>query len=129
MITVEHLHIGKEMMSQRYGLCALQVSVARDENLLVGRGQPDKGGLKRANSRLQGRDLVTEIETQVGRHLIITAASRMKLGPRITDAVGQLLLDIHVNIFQIDGELNLTGGNLLTEGIQTLLDGGKLGLR
>ena len=78
---------------------------------------------------MQGRNLVTEIETQVGRYLIITAASRMKLGPRITDAVGQLLLDIHVDIFQIDGELKLTGGNLLTDGIQTLLNGGKLGLR
>ena len=52
----------------------------------------------------------------------------MKLGSGIADAIRQLFLDIHVDIFQIDGELKLAGSNLLSDGTQLLFDGGKLGL-
>ena len=46
----------------------------------------------------------------------------MKLGSRITDATGQLLLDIHVDILKIDGELEFSLGDFITDLIEPLLD-------
>jgi hypothetical protein len=67
-------------------------------------------------------NLIAQIETDVRGHLIIATAGGVKLGSGITDAVGQLLLDIHVDILEIDGELEFSLGDFITDLIEPLLD-------
>jgi hypothetical protein len=66
---------------------------------------------------LKGNDFITNVKTQIGGHLIIATASRVKLCPRITDPVGQLLFDIHVDVFQIGRKNEFPSCNLFSDDI------------
>jgi hypothetical protein len=127
MVSVQHLDVGKQVMSDRDGLSPLEMGVTRQEDILVRLGKPDKGGLERPDTRMKEGYLLAKIEAQVGGHLIIATSCRVEFGSGFTDPTGQLLFDIHVNILEINRECEFTPFNLTGDGIQSTLYGIKLG--
>jgi hypothetical protein len=127
MVPIQHLDVGKQVMTDRHGLSPLEMGVPRQEDILVRLGKPDKGGLQRPDTRMKEGYLITKIEAQIGSHLIIATSCRVEFGSGFTDPTGQLLFDIHVNILEINREWEFTPFNLTGDFIQSTLYGIKLG--
>ena len=102
MVPIQHLDVGKQVMTDRHGLSPLEMGVPRQEDILVRLGKPDKGGLQRPDTRMKEGYLITKIEAQIGSHLIIATSCSVEFGSGFTDPTGQLLFDIHMNILEIN---------------------------
>ena len=56
-------------------------------------------------------------------NLVVTAAAGMQALAGFADGIGQSFFDVHVDIFQFDGEIEIPVFNLLENGLQPLDDG------
>ena len=60
--------------------------------------------------------------------MVIAGAGGMQLGTGGTDAAGELALNVHVHIFQLDGPVKITGLNISQDAFKAGLNGLKLSL-
>ncbi len=62
------------------------------------------------------------IQPGVHRHLIVPGAGGVEALARVPDALGQQLLDIHVDVLVVHGELHLVVLNVSEDSLQALYD-------
>jgi hypothetical protein len=111
------------VVGDRNGLATLEMRVSGHKQPTVCFRQPDKSTLQNTDS-IQNQDyLFLEIETEISSNLVVAATGGMELGSRITDALGQLLLDIHVDILELVGKGELPCLNLGPDLLETCLNG------
>ena len=73
--------------------------------------------LKPGEQRVDRVDLVTHIEAEIGRHLIVARSRRMQLAGHRPDQLGEPALDIQMNVLERAGEVEFArldlGGDLV----------------
>ena len=100
------------MIGQGDRLGSLQVGISRHYRILVLFRQGHKGVHEGGKQFLDFGNFIFQIEPDVHRHLVVTAAGSMKLFAGFTDALGKDRFDIHMDIFRFNGEFHLTGVNV-----------------
>ena len=101
-ITRQHLKISQQMMGKQYRLRPLQVSIARQDNFLVGCRHFDDRPLHVMDQPGDRQNRGFYVHVGIKRHLVVAAAGRMQLAADWSDPFGQPLFNIHVDIFQRD---------------------------
>ena len=56
-------------------------------------------------------DAVADVEFQVGGDLVVAAAAGVQLATDVTEPLDQCTLDVHVHVFQLGTEREVTGGD------------------
>ena len=74
-------------------------------------------------------DLVAQVQSNVGGHLVVAAAAGVQLLAGDANAVGQARLDVHVHVFQVDAPLETAGLDLGQDLRQSRDNGVALGIR
>ena len=64
-------------------------------------------------------DLLLDVQTHIERDLIVSRTAGVQTLAGITDALGQQLLDVHVDVLVIERELNLAVLDILEDALQT----------
>ena len=72
-------------------------------------------------------DLVPQVETDIQRHLVVAGAAGVQTLPRLADLRRQPRLDVHVDVFQGNGEIELAGLDLLRGSLQPVFNGIHIG--
>ena len=67
-------------------------------------------------------DLLLDVQTHIECNLIVSRTAGVQTLAGITDALGQQLLDVHVDVLVIERELNLAVLNILEDALQTFDD-------
>ena len=67
-------------------------------------------------------DLLLDVQAHIKCNLIVSRSAGVQTLAGITDALGQQLLDVHVNVLVIERELNLAVLDILQNALKTLND-------
>ena len=67
-------------------------------------------------------DLLLDVQTHIECNLIVSRTAGVQTLAGITDALGQQLLDVHVDVLVIERELNLAVLDILEDVLQTFDD-------
>ena len=120
--------VGQEMMAQKHRLRVLQMGVSGQDGVEVFLGNLDERAtqLKVGSHQLGGKLL--RVQARVGDHLVVSAAARVQAGARVADALGQNLLDGHVNVFVVDVELEIARVDVVLDLVEPGNDGVAVGL-
>ena len=102
-------------MREQDWLCALQMRVARHDDVAVLLRRLDERALQVLDLLLHSHDLAAHVHVRVERDLVVAAARRVQAAAGLADGVGQALLDVHVDVLEIDGELELPSLDLLED--------------
>ncbi len=97
-VALEHVVISQKMMRQQHRLSALEMGIARHDDIKMFSCRPCQLALQRPQSVDDDLHFFAQIEPHVQRNLIVAAPRRMQFSSRGTDQLGQAPLDIHVNI-------------------------------
>ncbi len=111
----EHPEVREQVMREQDWLCALQMRVARHDDVAVLLRRLDERALQVLNLLLHSHDLAAHVHVRVERDLVVAAARRVQAAAGLADGVGQALLDVHVDVLEIDGELELPSLDLLED--------------
>src|SRR5210317_564700 len=95
-------------MTKGYWLGSLQMREARHNSVSIAFRQIQQALLQTTDFRENKIDLVTHVEANISRHLIITRTARMQFLTRDTDLFSQRRFDIHVYIFKRNRPLKFT---------------------
>src|SRR5262249_55449618 len=101
-------------MAEQNRLSALKVCIAWQNCVGIFLSKPDQSALQSYKQCSNFIGFVSKIEPEVQGDLVISAASCVQLGSGGTDAGGQSGLDIHVNVFESDLELESVIGDFLS---------------
>ena len=82
--------------------------------------RPTKARCKLDEPRVDPVDRVANPEPQVGRDLVVAAAGGVQLAADVAQPVDQRPLDVHVDVFQLDAELEAALLNFLADLAQAL---------
>ena len=94
-------------MREEDRLRTLQVRVARHDHVGIALRRFDERTLQVSDAAEHGECLPAHIEVRVERDLVIAAARRVQSAARLANGVGQALLDVHVNVFERNGEVEI----------------------
>lgn len=111
-------------MTEEDGLTALEVRVARHDDVLVGEGRGDEGALEIADEGEDGGDFGAAVEPDVEGDLVVAAAGGVEFGSGGADARGEGAFDVHVDVFE--GRLPFEG-TCVDVGADGFEPGGDLG--
>ena len=84
--------------------------------------RPTKARCKSTKPRVDPIDRVADPQPQVGRDLVVAAAGGVQLAADVAEPVDQRPLDVHVDVFQLDVELEASLLNFLADLAQRLLN-------
>ena len=106
LIADEHLDVGQQVMGQSHRLGALKVCVAGQERVEMPFGLVHDDARQISDRPPLGVDGITQIQQDVGGHLIVTAATGVQPPPGIPDQLGEAPLDggVDVLVGRLDGE-------------------------
>ena len=121
-VAVEHFDIGQKVVGKKDRLGALEVRVARHDGVAVTLGEADEFALQAVNFLRERFAGFAQPESKIERDLIIAAPRGVELRPGGADALGQLRLDVHVDIFEVHLELEASLFNLGEDLAQARLD-------
>ena len=88
----------------------------------IGVAAADERRLQRGEATVDGVDCFANPHAQVGRNLIVAAAGGVDFAPHIAQAIDQCAFDVHMDVFQLDLELEASLLNFLADVVQTLLN-------
>ena len=77
----------------------------------------------------QAVDIVAQVETDVGRHLVVARTAGMQAFARVADFGGEGFFDVEVDVFQIQRPAELSGVNFGENLGHAALDGGEVVMR
>ena len=119
-IAQQHHRVGHELMAEGDGLGPLQMGVARHDRGLVflrliayNRGE----GFGQVRQRV---DFIPQIHAEIQRHLIVAASRGVELFAHIPEALGQHLLDEHVDILGLHIDLQCAGAKIVQDRVQAV---------
>src|SRR5262249_39328659 len=107
-----------KVMAEQNRLSALKVRIARQNCVGIFLREPDESALQSYKQCSIFIGFVSKIEPKVQGDLVVSAASCVQLGSGGTDACGQSRLDIHVNVFESDLELESVIGDFVSNGFK-----------
>ena len=116
-------------MRERHRLRDLEVREAGQDRLDVRRGDFDQHALQLGEQCADRLDLVAQPEPDVGRDLIVARAPGVQALAGIAGELDQARLDVEVHVFEIDAPPEVSALDLLADGGEAALDGGKVGRR
>src|SRR5690606_30613646 len=64
-------------------------------------------------------DRIADVKLQVGRHLVIAASPRVELATDVAKTSNERRLDVHVDVFELRLELELTGSDVAGDFVKT----------
>ena len=117
------------MVREKHGLAALEVRVAGQYDILVSGGGFEQGVLEAGNEKGKVVDGVAAVEAGVGGDLVVARAGGVEFRSGRTDALGQLGLDVHVDVLEFLFPLEGAGVDVRLDGKQAVLDGGEFLVR
>ena len=104
-ISFQHSGVSQHVVSKEYRLRALHVGVARQDHVLVFLRCRNQSVDHCDELFRQAADLALHVHMKVQGTLVVAASSGMETSPGITDGIGEPFLDIHMNVFEFDGEI------------------------
>ena len=119
----EHAEVGEQMMREQDRLCALQMRVARHDDVAVLFSSLHQGLLELDQEVGNGSDFPANIEVRIEGYLIVAAPPRMKAFSRFANGIGKSLFNIHMNIFEFDRKIKIPVLDLLENNLQAFYDG------
>ena len=125
-VALEHLDVGEEMVGEVDGLGALEMGVAGDDDIGIVLAEGDEGALEIIDFTEQAGDLVAEPEADIEGDLVVAGAGGVEFGTG-GYTLGELGLDVHVDVFEFVLPTELAGGDLFTDGVEAVDDGLELG--
>ena len=115
------------MVTQRDGLRALQVGVARQQCV----GVLPRAAAQRDPRAIDGAGQLhrrgARVELEVGGHLVVAAARGVQAAARLADQLGESALDVHVDVFQRRVQAPLAALELAGDCFQSVNDGLRVG--
>ena len=103
-------------------LCALQVRIARHNGIQIFAALC-RQRLHKAKDQLDDLlDLLLDVQTHIKCNLIVSRTAGVQTLAGITDALGQQLLDVHVDVLVIERELYLAVLDILENALKTFDD-------
>ena len=112
---LQHVGIRHHIMCKGRRLCALQMGVARHNRIKILAALCGQC-LHEAKDQLDDLlDLLLDVQTHIECNLIVSRTAGVQTLAGITDALGQQLLDVHVDVLVIERELNLAVLDILRE--------------
>ena len=103
-------------------LCALQVRIARHNGIQIFAALCRQRLHKAKNELDDFLDLFLDVQTHIECNLIVSRTAGVQTLAGITDALGQQLLDVHVDVLVIERELYLAVLDILQNALKTLND-------
>ena len=122
VITTKHLVPGQQVVTKGNRLCRLQVSEARHDCVSIALSQIQKTRLQTRDFRQYLVNLITHVEADIGRYLVVTRTSGMQLFTGNANLLSQCRFNVHVHIFQCNRPFELTTFNLNANLTQTFND-------
>ena len=98
-IPQKHFDKSQKVVRQNDGLRLLQMRVARHDGRYFPLGHIQQLPEERFNGRIKTVDLVSQIQPDIQRDLVVAASGGVQLAPCLSNASDQFLLDGHVNVF------------------------------
>jgi hypothetical protein len=109
-------------MGREHRLRSLQMRVRRDDDPGIDGASFDKGTLQLRNPHDDAIHRIAHPEAEIGRYLVVAAATGMKFSTYIAEPIDQRLFDVHVDVFQLDAHLKATVVELSPYLLQCSLD-------
>ena len=94
-------------MGKQDRLCGLQVGEAGHQRIQVRFGLVQQGIDQQVKVGCDFDNFVTQVEPDIKRHLIVARTSGVQALARLADGGRETRFDIHVDVFQADGKIEL----------------------
>jgi len=117
-IAQHRLRVSQQMMGKHNGLRLLQMGEARADALHMLLGLFNQRLLQAQHLSGDGACMVTQEQAQIIGRLVIARASGAQLAAQGTEALGQYAFDKGVYVLVIQGGMQATGGEILTDTVQ-----------
>ena len=114
-VALEFLAIAQPIVGGQHRLGTLHVRVSRQDAILVVLGPADERALQVDQPRVDPVDRLADPKPQIGRDLVVAAAGSVQLAAHVAEPVDQCPLDVHVDVFQFDAELESSLLNFLAD--------------
>jgi hypothetical protein len=121
-VSLKLFNISQPVMRGQYRLSSLEMSISRQHDIGVLLTSSNKGLLDFNQQLVEIVDGITSVELQVRGDLIVSTSPRVQLTSHITDPRDQRIFDVHVDVFEICAEGELSGGNLFTDLVKMITD-------
>ena len=109
-------------MAKGGGLGPLEVGIAGHNGLQIGLCLLDQHPLQIQHLGDHLRDLLFDKEAEIHGHLVVPAAGGVQALARVPDPLGEHGLDIHVDIFVLQGELHPAALDVRQDGLEAADD-------
>jgi len=107
-VTPEHLHVGQHVVGEQDGLGHLEMGVAGHYHAQVLFRLKQERVRQEIQVPYNLRNLVTQVEADINSHLIVSGTARVEPFSRLADGRRQPRLDVHVDVFQGNGEVEFS---------------------
>jgi len=129
LVTLAHLHVGEQVVGEEDRLGSLQVGVAGHDDVKVAFRLTDERVDEQVEIGGNLDDFVPQVEADIQRHLIVAGTAGMEALACLADLRREARLDVHMDIFQADGEVEMTCLDLLENLVQAMFDRCHIGRR
>ena len=111
-VAAEHFHVGHAVMAEGHRLGGLQMGEARHYGVGVLFGTIEEGEDQVGQQLFGFGQLFLDPEAEVERHLVVARAGRVQASGGRTDQRRKARLDVHVDVFELAGELETAAFDL-----------------
>ena len=114
-VALEHFDVGEHVVPERDGLRHLHVGEARHDDVGVLLRLGDQDLLEVFDAADDFVRFGTQIEADVGRHLVVAGAPRVESLPGVADQRGEARLDVEVDVFEFELPLKGARGDFFAD--------------
>ena len=122
-VTGQHGKVGHKVVAEENRLSPLEMGIARHDDVAVLFRSLDQRFLELDQELGDGSDFTADIHVRIQSNLVVPTASSMQAFASFADGIGQSFFDVHVDVFQLNGEIEFSLFNLLENRLQALDDG------
>ena len=125
-VAFKHFDVGKHVVPERDGLRHLHVRKARHDRVVFLVGLRNEYFLKVIEQPNDLIDFAPQIETNVGSHLVVAAAARVKAFAGVTDQGRKARFNVEVHVFELKLPEKLAGLDFIGDRGHAVADVGKI---